>query len=549
MDLSNLLKCPVCFEDFDCDVTSFSTEEERRSSRLPVLSHQCSHKICASCLNNWQLVEISIQKSIKAKAPKWFKCHSCKEKTAFNAEKMKVDLYACGAIASLKAGGSTSSEPQSIVTLKNNKPESDKETDLEGKAFANMELILEAGAARRRMPQFDPSSEWKHGSDNNIQRLAMTPSITSHVDRKRKFLERALEEGKSAGRLQVAIDRDEEMQSVEEFLGNSASRRNSHLHCKQREKKQKETKENGKETNAAAAVPNRSICIFDLSKRLAQVGVGSRVAIYWPLENTHYPATIIVKHERWPHTYKFLYDDGEKESFDLSEHQQFQILDDAVPKAALDSIAAYNPPQNYLSCLPKSHAAASNTPKNCRFSAEQERRQLNDPWLAVTPGVKAVNVAAVRKPPRFRGEVKACKSSKQTAPKPPPLRKQRIPPMYRDPKKTYYYNRTVKPKKKTDSSAAYYFVLNFDENTQKIQLIPLEIRGTFIGRREGRPKWKATVLPRPEPIPGVSANELGNRYLASMGVFTANAEDYVVVESDSVHKCVGVREDSWDIFG
>ena len=473
MDLSDLLKCPVCFEDFDCDVSSFSTEEERRSSRLPVLSHQCSHKICASCLNNWQLVEISIQKSTKAKAPKWFKCHSCKEKTAFNAEKMKVDLYACGAIASLKAGRSTASEPQSIVTLKNNKPESDEEADCEGKAFANMELLLEAGAARRRTPRYETSY-------NNIERLA--PSITSHVDRKKKLHERALEEGKSAGRLRVAIDRDEEMQSVEDFLGNSASRRNANLHCKQREKKQKETKEICEETNAAAAGPNRSIRRFDLRKRLAQVGIGSRVAIYWPLENTHYPATIIVKHERWPHTYTFLYDDGEKESFDLSEHQQFQILDDAVPKAALDSIAAYTPPQNYLSCLPRSHAA-SNTLTNCRFSAEYERRQLNDPWLAVKPGVKAVNVATVRKPPRFRGEVKACKSSQHTASKPPPWRKQRIPPMYRDPKRTYYYNRTVKPKKKTDSSASYYFVLNFDENTQKIQLIPLEIRGTFIGRR------------------------------------------------------------------
>ena len=189
---------------------------------------------------------------------------------------------------------------------------------------------------------------------------------------------------------------------------------------------------------------------------------------------------------------------------------------------------------------------------NGRFSAEFERRQMNDPWLAVKPAAKLVNSAAGRKPPRSRSDgpqptktsttpkAKARKSSKPSTPKSPPLRKQRIPPMYRDPKKTYYYNRTVKPKKKTKSSAPYYFVLNFDESTQKIQLIPLEVRGTFIGRRVGRPKWKATVLPRPAPIPGVSAAELERRYFASMGVFTASAKDYIIVNSDSVHKCATI---------
>ena len=107
MDLSDLLRCPLCFEDFDCDVAGLSTDEERRSSRLPVLSHQCPHKICASCLNNWQLVAISNQKSTKAKTPKWFKCHTCKEKTAFNAVDIKIDLYACGTVASIKSSGTT----------------------------------------------------------------------------------------------------------------------------------------------------------------------------------------------------------------------------------------------------------------------------------------------------------------------------------------------------------------------------------------------------------------------------------------------------------
>lgn len=195
---------------------------------------------------------------------------------------------------------------------------------------------------------------------------------------------------------------------------------------------------------------------------------------------------------------------------------------------------------------------------NGRFSSEFERRQFNDPWLAVKPTAKLVNSG--RKPPRSRGDAppptkpattpkaKARKQSKPASPKPPTLRKQYIPPMYRDPKKTYYYNRTVKPKKKTKSSAPYYFVLNFDEAAQTIELIPLEVRGTFIGRREGRPKWKATVLPRPDPIPGVSAVEFEKKYFASMGVFTVPAKNYAIVNSDSVHKCAGVKEDSWDIF-
>ena len=144
------------------------------------------------------------------------------------------------------------------------------------------------------------------------------------------------------------------MQSVEEFLGNSAPRRIAYLHRdahgRAREKKQKEKCEgsNGdvpgptfRAKRSRRPDPTSSIRITrksDLNSRLEQVGVGSRVAIFWPLDNVHYPATIIA-YGRWPHTYTFLYDDGGQKSFDLSKHQQFQILHDEVPKAALDAIA------------------------------------------------------------------------------------------------------------------------------------------------------------------------------------------------------------------
>ena len=143
------------------------------------------------------------------------------------------------------ASGSTASAPQpGIDPLKNDEP--DEDTDDGGGKFASAELNLEAGAIRRRMPQYHCSSEWRDGSDDNIQRLAMTASITgtSHVDRKRKVLETALEEGKSMEELKDLISREEEMQSVEEFLGNSAPRRIAYLqrnaHGRQRQKKQKE---------------------------------------------------------------------------------------------------------------------------------------------------------------------------------------------------------------------------------------------------------------------------------------------------------------------
>ena len=104
MDFSDLPRCPVCFEDFDYDASLFSSDEEKRSSRLPTLSAKCCHKICASCLNNMQLAAMSDQteRAATKNPPKWFKCPTCKEKTAFNAVDIKIDLYACGAIATIK---------------------------------------------------------------------------------------------------------------------------------------------------------------------------------------------------------------------------------------------------------------------------------------------------------------------------------------------------------------------------------------------------------------------------------------------------------------
>ena len=128
----------------------------------------------------------------------------------------------------------------------------------------------------------------------------------------------------------------------------------------------------------------------------------------------------------------------------------------------------------------------------------------------------------------------------------PILRKQKIANMYRDPKKTYYYNKVVTPKqmKSTDGhnyKSRYYFVLNFEEDVKLIRLIPLYIKGTFKGKREGREKWKANILIRND------ADE--NKWLKSMDVITAPASNWEIVDSYMVTKCSSVGEESWDIYG
>ena len=133
-NMDNLVNCPVCFEPFDSDLSLFRSENERRESHLPVLSHQCPHKICAHCLNNWQLRAVS--KRAKH-LPKWFKCPCCAKKTAFDAEEMEIDTFACAMFAHVKANGTTvqSSSENSIR--------------VGTKSIQSSEAFLGQGSARR----------------------------------------------------------------------------------------------------------------------------------------------------------------------------------------------------------------------------------------------------------------------------------------------------------------------------------------------------------------------------------------------------------------
>lgn len=128
--------------------------------------------------------------------------------------------------------------------------------------------------------------------------------------------------------------------------------------------------------------------------------------------------------------------------------------------------------------------------------------------------------------------------------KPIPLRKQRIPTMYRSPKKQYFYNKVVSAKKGESTAghtSRYYFVIHYDAETLQLRLIPLFLKGKFKGKREGRPKWKAEVLER--------GNEDEETYLKSMNVLFTTCSKWDIVPSYAVTKCASVKQESWDITG
>merc|ERR1712007_159835 len=127
--------------------------------------------------------------------------------------------------------------------------------------------------------------------------------------------------------------------------------------------------------------------------------------------------------------------------------------------------------------------------------------------------------------------------------KPILLRKQKIPTMHRSPKKTYFYNKVVTPKSgqsKSKYKSKYYFVISYDMEADQMTLIPLFLKGSFKGKREGRPKWKANVVPQ---------NGLDyNSYLESMDVITTHVSKWQMVKSYAVTKCACVHQESWDII-
>lgn len=179
-----------------------------------------------------------------------------------------------------------------------------------------------------------------------------------------------------------------------------------------------------------------------------------------------------------------------------------------------------------------SHPAAAPTEAPVPVSITLSGRQSKAPDRLEEVGAKTIK----KRSPSICLELKPTKKVHKNV----LLRKQIIPTGYRCPKKEYYYNKVVTPKSNKKSyKSKYYFVINYDVNKSTIRLIPLFVNGVFKGKREGKPKWKANVLPR--------ENEYEEIYLKSMDVITSSVSEWEVARAFAVTKCVSVQGESWDI--
>ena len=210
--MDHLLTCPVCYDPFDSDPSLFLTDDDRRTSHLPVFSAACSHKICASCLNKMQLAAMSDQteRAATKNPPKWFKCPCCTQKTAFNAVDMKVDLYACDWISHLKLQQHLFDTNPASVEKENTK-------DL----HVTAEAFLDMGSVRRSRQLFEEPTV-----ETDFTGISSKPSkIEECSDVRRSNIKIALGQGKSFEELRKMFCQAEDAHLTETFLKNGSSRR------------------------------------------------------------------------------------------------------------------------------------------------------------------------------------------------------------------------------------------------------------------------------------------------------------------------------------
>jgi hypothetical protein len=99
----------------------------------------------------------------------------------------------------------------------------------------------------------------------------------------------------------------------------------------------------------------------------------------------------------------------------------------------------------------------------------------------------------------------------------------------------HYYNRVVKPKSNillesnSKNNQQYFFVLQYDEPTGLIRIVPMSAKGRLTGKREGRPRYQAEITDTDENFRVV------------------RAADYQVVQSAMVMKTPVVAQEAWDI--
>lgn len=160
--------------------------------------------------------------------------------------------------------------------------------------------------------------------------------------------------------------------------------------------------------------------------------------------------------------------------------------------------------------------------QDCLMSTPSEDRplsyaekQYHSVWLAVPPESESKTTS--RPPPRRRSSNGSIADSKKTPRSKTPskkkkisfagqrlttttsnaklpfdkntLRKQRADSYPRD--RPHYYNKVVR--RKGSKSNQFYFVYHYDEQAATLRLIPLEVKGTLSGNREGRPRYRAVL--------------------------------------------------------
>lgn len=104
------------------------------------------------------------------------------------------------------------------------------------------------------------------------------------------------------------------------------------------------------------------------------------------------------------------------------------------------------------------------------------------------------------------------------------LKKQKVKAYPRD--RVHYYNKVVKPK---SGNHEYYFVLNYDEGNETIQIVPMQVTGSCLGRHAGRPRYQCMVGDTDENFR------------------TESVADFQIVPSTMVMKTSVVAQEAWDI--
>ncbi|KAL7565603.1 hypothetical protein ACA910_018965 [Epithemia clementina (nom. ined.)] len=114
------------------------------------------------------------------------------------------------------------------------------------------------------------------------------------------------------------------------------------------------------------------------------------------------------------------------------------------------------------------------------------------------------------------------------------LRKQKVKSYPRA--RPHFYNRVVKPIPKSNKKGGnnhdgeqYFFVLHYNEDTEAVRLVPMEARGTMMGKRQGRPRYVCCIGTTDENF------------------VSDHSHHYQVVPATMVMKTPFVAQEAWDI--